>query len=122
MGVNHITARKRFQRLIDEKVIIGFRPMINVGKLGYEYYKVDMWLNDYSKMDKIGKYIAQLPNVTYSQKTLIYGDVEFDIEAPSFMGFVRIIDGIKKKFPSDIADYTYYSRIEECKTDYFPKI
>ena len=113
-----LTVRTRIRSMVKNGVIVGFRPNIDIEALGYEYYKVDLWVRDYSRRETIERYVEQLPNVTYTEKTLISGDIEFDLEVRGLGEFNRIMEHIRTRFGEQIVDYTHYSRTKSYRTRY----
>ncbi|PIT84065.1 hypothetical protein COU37_05405 [Candidatus Micrarchaeota archaeon CG10_big_fil_rev_8_21_14_0_10_45_29] len=111
-GISPATARAKLRRLVKEKVIVAFRPFIDTEALGYEYFKVDVSVNDYVGVQKVANYAKSLPNTTMFQKMLFSPVVEFDLQAKNFAEFVKIMDSIKEKFPSLVRNYSYYSRVK----------
>ncbi len=122
LGVSIVTARYRLRSLIERKVIVGFRPIIDISALGYEYYKVDIWLRDHGRTEEIKAHALSLPNVVYAERTLITSDVEIDLEVQGFDELIRIMDGLRTRFPDDIKEYVYYSRVSNYKTSYIPVV
>jgi DNA-binding Lrp family transcriptional regulator len=122
LGISIVTVRQHMKKLIDKEVILGFRATMDLNKLGREYYKVDMWLSKFDRYEELGAFIKSLPNVAYTERTVVTSDMEFDLEVTGFEEFVQIMDSIKERFPEDIRDYTYYSRIAAKKVSYAPNL
>jgi len=122
LGTSLVTVRHHLKRLKDRKVIVGFRPILDLAKLGKEYYKVDLWLRKFDCTDEIRSYIISQPEVTYTERTLVSGDIEFDVEIGNFDAFIAFMDSVRAKFPQDIRDYEYYSRVRNHKTSYMPNL
>lgn len=120
LNLSLVTIRSRLKSLIRRKVILGFRTILDLNKLGLSYYKVDLWLSKFDNEEKIKRAILSNPYVIYYEKSLNTSDLEFDLEVESFDQFLEIIDSIKSQFPEDISDYSYYSLIQNCKTSYAP--
>lgn len=121
LGVSIVTVRHHLNKLIKKKVIVGFRPVFNLQKLGRTYYKIDLWLRKFDNYEEIRGHILSQPEVTYSEKSIISSDIEFDIEAKNFSEFVSIMDSFKAKFPEDIRNYTYYSQVKNYKMRFAPE-
>lgn len=117
-----VTVSYHLKSLLSKKVITGFRTIFDLQKLGKEYYKVDLWFSKYDKIEVISQNILSHPNVIYTEKTLISGDLEFDLEVDSFDHFISIMDSFKEKFKDEIRDYRYYSLIKNYKTSYVPNL
>ncbi len=116
-----VTARARLKRLIKKRVIVGFRTILNYKKLGYLYYKVDLWFADTKQKKEIMNTILAHPNVIYTEKTLVTSDFEFDLEVESFSQFIEIMDEFERKFPNGIKRYEYYTLIKNYKVNYLPQ-
>lgn len=120
LSLSVATVRHRMKSLNGRKVIIAFRTAFNLAALGREYYKVDLWFTKFDKADEIASFILSNPDVTYTEKTLVGGDLEFDVEVENFSKFTELMDSFKAKFPEDIRNYSYYSLVKNCKTSYVP--
>jgi DNA-binding Lrp family transcriptional regulator len=121
LNVSVVTAREHLRRLIQEQVIVGFRPKFDLQLLGRQYYKVDIFLNKFEKMSEIRGHMLSHPEVTYAERSLLTSDIEFDIETKNFDSFISIMDSFKQKFPEDIRDYSYYSLIKNYKMRFAPE-
>lgn len=117
-----VTAGARLKDLLKKRVIVGFRVMLNYKKLGYDYYKVDLWFSDMKQKKEVMNNILAHPNVIYTEKTLVTSDFEFDLEVEDFNNFIEIMDSFEKTFPDQIKRYEYYTLIKNYKVNYLPTI
>lgn len=117
-----VTCRMHLKQLIKKKIIIGFRVMFNYEKLGYQYYKVDLWFKDPEKKMQLMQRILSHENVIYTEKTLVTSDFEFDLEVKNFDEFIRIMNGFENQFPNSIKKYEYYTLIKNHKMNYVPSV
>jgi DNA-binding Lrp family transcriptional regulator len=122
VGVSAAQAHYRIAQLRKKGVLLRSRPKLDLAKIGYEYYKLDIYLDDYSAREKIEQYLFCLPNVIYAFDVLGGADLEVDIHTRSFDEFMEIQDGIKKKFSSAISHTEYYQFKKEYKQVYFPRV
>lgn len=120
--VSIVTCRTKIKELIKKKVILGFRAIIDCEKLGYTYYKVDLWFRDNAKKKELANHILSNPNVIYTEKTVLTSDLEFDLEVRNFEKFIKIMDDFEKDYPDSIDHYEYYTRIKNYKVNYLPAI
>ncbi|MFA6530318.1 MAG: winged helix-turn-helix transcriptional regulator [Candidatus Micrarchaeia archaeon] len=121
-GTSIVTCNSRLKKLIKNKVILGFRTIFDLGALGYEYYKVDLW---FSKPENKAKFISTVlshPNVIYTETTVVTSDFEFDLEVKNFRHFMEIMDGFEREFPDSIKKYEYYSLVQNYKVRYFSSV
>ncbi len=70
---------------------MGYKANINFSKLGYEYYKVLMKLNNLEITDQLYNWILTDPNVVYYDKFIGGSDFEFDIEIESIEKFMELL-------------------------------
>ncbi|MFH1520228.1 MAG: Lrp/AsnC family transcriptional regulator [Candidatus Micrarchaeota archaeon] len=122
IGTSIVTCRSHLRRLIKKKVIVGFRLMLNYEKLGYHYYKVDLWFNGMEKQKQVMQKVLSHPNVIYTEKTLVTSHFEFDLEVKDFREFIQIMDEFEREFPGMIKRYIYYSLIKNYKINYLPSV
>lgn len=122
LNTSTVTCRAHIKKLLQKKVIIGFRAMLNYDALDYQYYKVDLWFQNMEKIKEIKQSILSHPNVIYTEKTLATSHFEFDLEVKGFRNFIQIMDNLEKKFPDQIKKYNYYSLIKNYKINYLPSL
>jgi DNA-binding Lrp family transcriptional regulator len=122
LKVSVVTARYHLKKLINNQVIVGFRPLFNLRALGREYYKVDIFFKKFEKEKELREHILSHHDVTYSERSIITSDLEFDVETKNFESFIAMIRSFKKKFPDEIRDYSYYSLIKNYKMKFSPEL
>ena len=112
--------RYRITQLEKKQIILGYRALIDISKIGYAYYKVDLEIEDISKLPKLQQWARQHPNIVYEDRTVGGSDFEFDAELPSHEAFYALIDEIKEKFSGILRSYRYYRARKIYKYLYFP--
>lgn len=110
----------RLKQLLRKGIIEGYRASIDFSKLGYEYYRVNMELDDVKVTNNLISFCQKHPNIVKVNKTISEFDFEFDMEIKDFNQFSEIIDEIKKTFPGVIRDYTYFKFLKYYKRVYLP--
>ena len=103
------TISKRIKRLVELGVILRFHIEINWDKIGYKWFKVDLYLKDYNKIHQIIKYLEKNPHLSYIDKTLGYADLELELIVKNVDQLKQIIEDISIKFPQMIRNYIYFS-------------
>ena len=103
------------------KVIVAYKLLIDTGKLGYEYYKVDMELDDITIIPALQEYITRHPNIVYRNITVGGSEFEFDCEFKSQDDFYQLMNEMKSLFPQKIKRYFYYRALKIYKYSYFPE-
>lgn len=111
----------RIKQLEKRKIILGYKLSFNFKNYGYEYYKVDLNLNDFSRIKELYKFAHLNPNILYIDDTLGGSDFEFDLEVKDRSEFLNILYSLRDKFP-EIRSFEYFNVREYIKLLYFPEI
>jgi len=101
----------RVKNLIKKGVIQGFKLGIDTKKIGYEHFKVDIWLKEPSKRRKIWNYIKYNPYVTFINTSAGYADIEIEFNIEDLDKLLQTIENISSEFPGVIRKYTYFSGV-----------
>jgi DNA-binding Lrp family transcriptional regulator len=111
----------RIKQLEKKNIIQGYRTLLNLKQLGYEYYKIDMNFYNINNYEAFLKFSQMHPNIIYVDKTIGGTDFEFDVEVKSKEEMFKIIEQIRQRF-KDVRDYEYFS-VRQCyKLIYMPII
>lgn len=111
----------KLRNLEKNKVIVAYKLLLDTSKLGYEYYKVDLELEDITILPTLKQFITQHPNVIYRNIAVGGSDFEFDCEFQRQQDFYTFMDEIKSLVPQRIRSYFYYKAIKIYKYSYFPE-
>jgi Lrp/AsnC family transcriptional regulator, leucine-responsive regulatory protein len=111
----------KLKQLEKNKVILAYRAKIAFEKLGYEYYKVDISLDDVNKRQAIRNYLQLSPNIAYEDITIGGSDLEFDVEVKSYEIFTSLITDLRRKFPGVIRSHRFYKATSIYKYIYLPE-
>ncbi len=112
----------KLKNLEKEKVIVAYKLLLDSKKLGYQYYKVDLELEDQKIVPSLNQYIKDHPNVIYRNITVGGSDFEFDCEFSSDEEFYKFLTNLRSLFPGKIRSQFYYRALKIYKYSYFPKI
>lgn len=120
--INIKTAQKRIKDLEKQGVIQGYVTFLNPKKLGYNFFKLCIYLKDYqAKFDPFLNYCMELPNVLHIIESLGPWEIELEIETETLQDFYNLTHEIRNKW-SDIIKKTESVMIsEEKKLDFFPE-
>lgn len=88
----------RINRLEKSRVIQGYRININLRKIGYEYHKINMILNDFNDYDKLIEFSVNNPNIIYLDRTVGDLDFEIDVEVKDRRELLNLLAEAKEKF------------------------
>lgn len=120
LNVTSDTVRARLKKLIDKKVIQGFRAALDLRKLGYLWYKIRLDLEDVSKIPNILRYAHNHPNIVYAYEVIGGYDVELELEVESYEKFKEILNEIRDRFSKEIRYCDHFLFSEEFKIIYMP--
>jgi Lrp/AsnC family transcriptional regulator for asnA, asnC and gidA len=98
----------RIKKLLKSGLIIGFKTMINWAKIGYQWFKVDLYLSEYTQTHKIIKYVETNPNFYTVDHTIGYADLELEWILKDLNHLDQIIEDLHSKFPRVIRNYKYF--------------
>jgi len=111
--------RERMKKLEKKGVILGYKVNLNFQKLGFDYYKLMISLNDLEIRDKLCDWIRTKPNVVYFDKFINGADFEFDVEIGSFERFIQLLDDMKREFKGAIKEIQWFKPTMIYKSSYF---
>lgn len=112
----------RLRDLESKGIILGYKPKLNLEKIHYSMYKVDLII-DNKKLIKIMKnYIFQLPNIIHSQEVFGGSDLEFDVECKDYTEFIQIMNKIKENFGNEIKKSFHFRTTKIYKTNFLPEV
>ena len=105
----------RIQKLQELGVILGFKVLIDLDKLGYKWYKADFFLKDYSNAQRIINYLEEKPYLIVIDKTIGYADLELEFYLKNTNELLSVYEEISTKFPDTIKDFSYFRLVKAYK-------
>ena len=111
----------RIKRLEKEGIILGYKPMLNLKRIGYENYKMDVRLREKKAVKKAEAWALMNPNVVYIDKTIGGTDFEFDVNVKSPDELDSLLNDLKNLLGPSIRDIEYFRGISELKITYMPE-
>jgi Lrp/AsnC family transcriptional regulator for asnA, asnC and gidA len=120
LNISTNTVQKKIKNLFELDVIQAFRVNIDYIKFGYQFYKVDIELNDYQKIHQIINYIKTNPYLTIIEKSVGYEDLELRFHVRDLNHLHLIMKDITVNFPGVIKNYKYFYTSEIYKINYMP--
>ena len=112
LNSNISTIKNRIKRLLDDKVILGFTVEIDLNTIGYQKWKVDFYLSEYSKINQIIKYLEKNPSLLCVDYTIGYADLEIELNVKNINQLHDIIEDLYSKFPKIIRNYSIFRGIK----------
>ncbi len=109
----------RLKELVAKEIITRFRLHIDASKLGYNYYKVIIYLKNLSETKdyKLMEYCRQLGNVIHYERKIGPWMLEIELECESYEKITRLFKDMKNKFNDFIQDYEILMIYTELKGD-----
>lgn len=120
LHVTSDTVRMRLNKLIGKKIIQGFRAALDLRNLGYLWYKIQLDLEDVSKISNIIHYASNNPNIVYAYEVIGGYDLELELEVENYEQFKKILDEIRDIFSKEIRYCDHFLFSEEFKIIYMP--
>ena len=121
LNLTTITIASRIKKLSKSGIIQGFKTAVDLTKIGYRWYKVDVVLKKYNKMPQIINYVKNNPYFVCIDKTLGYVDLEMEFYLKNVHELHEIMEDIALKFPDTIRNYKYVSVVTTHKKTYIPE-
>ncbi len=114
----------RIRKLQEKGIILGFRPFLNIKKLGYLYFKVHFSLRNLSfeKKEKIFSYIHSHPNTVHTTELVGGADLETEFQVKDNEELYLHIKKIISEFGEIIKDYEFMQYTDEVKFTYLPEM
>lgn len=97
MQVSVTTAKYHLDRLEKDKVILGYRPVLDVKALGYAHAKVLLELENPADRKAVQELLLQDPHVVYITTSLGRYDIEFECEYGSANDVIAFMEGIRAR-------------------------
>ncbi len=120
-GADAETVAYRVKQLREKGVIQGYRALIDVEKLGYEFYKVDFALASAVDREKMREYCRQEPNIYQLNDTIGGADLEVEFHVKNLRELLMKIEDVKKAFPGAIESFEQYRLSAEEKMTFMPE-
>lgn len=124
IGTTEIVVRYRIKQLMKKGIIIGFRSFLNISKLGYDYFKLHVRLQNYTSKSKeiFFLYLQNHLNVTYTTELVGGADIETEFQVKNNKEFYEEIKKIRQEFGEIIRGYEFMQYTKEYKFIYLPEI
>ncbi len=116
------TAKKYLASLLKKKVILAFRPFIDIAALGYRYSRLHLTLRDHTEEQRrsILTFLSLDPDVVYLDFYINGADVEIEYHVPSEDALDAKIDVLLSRFGAVIAAYETVKFEKEHVVRYLP--
>jgi|WetSurMetagenome_2_1015567.scaffolds.fasta_scaffold127799_2 DNA-binding Lrp family transcriptional regulator len=114
------TIKKRIKQLEEKNIIQGYVTFLDIKKLGYQFFKICIYLKNQEELEKIINFGINHPNVVHVIEVIGSWELEFEVETKSFDELFKIEDELKNKFSKSIKKTVPIIIEEEIKLDFIP--
>ncbi len=111
----------RIKKLEQKGVIRAYRARIDIGKLGYDYFKLEVRLKNYAVFQKLMDFCHAYPNVYQVNRTIGGSTLDIEIIAEDLQHMLGIVQEIGNRFPDAIDYIDYFQVFNELKVTYLPE-
>ncbi|MFA6461160.1 MAG: Lrp/AsnC family transcriptional regulator [Candidatus Woesearchaeota archaeon] len=122
-GLTPNAVKERIKKLEKNKVILGYRIMINYPQLSFLHYRIFLHLENLTeeKERSIIEFLKYQPSVISVTKTIGYCELEFRSVVKDVHEYYQLIEALKKQFPDVIKEtesilYYQFNRV----LNYYP--
>lgn len=112
----------RIKNLEKSNIIKAFRVNIDYSKIGLNCYKLDIYLNDYSRRDEVIKYLEKQPYLIVLNTAIGWADIEPELILENVERLFQVMEEIDKKFPSTIKKQEFWIMEKEHKFRWLPEM
>ena len=95
--------------------------MIDVAKLGYEFYKAEVRLAKYTNISSVMEYCHKHPNIYQLDRTIGGETLEVEFHVKDVTEMLAIMKDFEAQFPESVDSFTYITVLGEEKTTYMPE-
>jgi len=101
------TVKRRMKNLEKNKVITGYRLFIDTEKLGYQHYKLHLYLKKYNESDykKLKSWLETKPFMTYIDQYINGADFEFELHLKTEEEYLKFFKELYSEFSTIIQDH-----------------
>lgn len=117
------TAHYHLRQMTKSKVIEGFKPKIDIGKLGYQWHLLLIQFSNVpvQRKEQFIRYCKEQPAVYYLTSTVGQYNLMLDIHVEDPQQFREVLFSFKDRFADVIKLYESMVIFEELKISYVPK-
>jgi len=119
-GISISNINYRIKKMINNGIIKDFRVILDLQKIGYYWYKIEMQLEDLNVKKAMIEYFHQHPNIIYAYETISENDLEVEMEVQSYEEFRNILNEIRNLFGKSIKKYHHLLWYKEHKFLFMP--
>ena len=120
LGVTTNIVRYHMKKLTQLQVIQRYRIAIDISKLGFQTIKVDLFLNDYGKKNRVIAYLKKNPYLVCIMMSMGYSHLELEFHVKNHAHLHSIMRDLIDCFPEIIRNYHYFVVLKNHKLRWIP--
>lgn len=97
LNVSISTIKYHMKYLKDKSILVGFQPILNINKLGYEHFKVVLNISNPKERILLEKELKINPNIVHITNSIGNYDFEFECEFEKVQELLNLLENIKKR-------------------------
>lgn len=122
IGVSSSMISYRIKNLVQAGLIQGFRADMDIEKLGYQHFKIDIHLREHKQRYKIIDYVKFNPYLIHISTSSGVSDLELEFHVENADQLYHIMNEVSVKFPNAIRNYKHFIIKKVHKLRYMPEI
>ena len=122
-GISINTLKERLKNLEKEKIILGYRPFIDTEKTGYQYYKIILFLRNYTPEDfsSLRYFFERNEKLVYITRYINGVDIEAEMHLENEKELLEVKDNLIEEFGDKIKEIVILKFYKEHIYRYLPK-
>ncbi|MBS3772967.1 MAG: Lrp/AsnC family transcriptional regulator [Candidatus Thermoplasmatota archaeon] len=112
--------RYRIKKLEKQGIITGYGITFDIAKLGYNIFKLDIYLRSYKVRKDIIDHVARNPSLVCIDDTAFESHLELEFHLEHISQLYDIIEDISASFPNAVKNYIYFTVVDVHKYLWMP--
>lgn len=124
LGVTASAVNYRIKRMERDRLILGYRALVDIRKFFLQHFKVFLYTDALSKSEKgrLIEYLRRTPEVVYITEAVGPSDLEFEVHVKSSTQLFNYMKRLRSDFQKAVKDYEVLMTYEEHRINYLPEI
>ena len=111
-----------FKQLEKKEIILGYRVNLDIKKIGFEDFKLDIFLTDYQRRDEVISCLEQNPHLVLLSRSVGISDIEAEFHFENIEMLHVVINQLYERFPEIIRSCNYHHIVAQHKWNFVPLI
>ena len=122
VNLSESSIKARIQRMIQENIILGFLPIINISALGYHTYGILLSLNDVEGEEKqrLFSFLSQHPDIFFCLHTSGQYEITLNVSMRNNLHLHTFLTELRQKFFKSIKNIDFFLVLKDYKIAFLP--